>query len=243
MKIFGRGKAARPRISVTVVTQDQDHALEGLLANVESFAHEIVVVDGGSKDGTERVARSHPLVRYFQHPWDGHYGKQKNRSFERATGDWILHLDTDERVGEKLVSALPSLCTSRFQEFYRIPMYWLASESPLLYVKSPKHYPCTVPRLFRNVPEFRYEEDGHPVHVSFSKPVRRRMKKLRGMHLFHYVLAWLTRDELRAKVASYAASEPGSEETNAAYYLWWEHPHELLAPDELPHGARAKARA
>ncbi len=228
---------------MTVVTQDQARALEGLLANVESFAHEIVVIDGGSKDDTERVARAHPLVRYFERPWDGHFGKQKNASFEKATGDWILHLDTDERVGEKLVEALPSLTGSRFRDFYRVPMYWIASEAPLLYVRSKKHYPCEVPRLFRNLPEFRYEEDAHPVHVTFSKAVRRRMKKLKGLHIFHYVLAWQSREELREKAARYASAEPGSEETNAAYYLWWEHPHELAAPSELPHDpARAKAR-
>jgi len=63
------------------------------------------------------------------------------------------------------------------------------------------------------------------------------MKKIEGAHLFHYVLAWLSRDELRAKARRYALSEPGSEATNAAYYLWWEQPHELLAPAELPVGA------
>jgi glycosyltransferase involved in cell wall biosynthesis len=232
MKLFG--KRERPKISVTVVTQDQARALEGLLKNVESFAHEVVVVDGGSKDDTARVARAHPLVRYVERPWDGHFGKQKNCSFEHATGDWILHLDTDERVGERLKERLPDLCTSRWHDFYRIPMYWIASESPLLYVKTRKHYPCEVPRLFKNREDYRYEEDGHPVHVTFPKWVRRRMKKIKGAHLFHYVLAWLSKEELRAKAKRYAQTEPGSEATNAAYYLWWESPHELLEPAERP---------
>jgi glycosyltransferase involved in cell wall biosynthesis len=232
--MFFRKKPAKPqRLSVTVVTQNQAEALEGLLANVASFASEIVVVDGGSTDATEAVARAHPLVKYVHRPWDGHFGKQKNASFAAATGDWILHLDTDERVGERLRDRLPELMVGR-SDFYRLPMYWLASVEPLLYVKTKKHYPSPVPRLFRNRPEFRYVEDGHPVHVTFTKAVRRRMKKIHGAHLFHYVLAWLSRDELRAKAARYAASEPGSEGTNDAYYLWWDRPHELLPCDERP---------
>ena len=231
---FGGSRPRKPqRLSVTVMTQDQSRALEGLLRNVETFASEIVVVDGGSKDATEAVARAHPLVKYVHRKWDGHFGRQKNESFVHATGDWILHLDTDERVGERLRDRLPELLAAR-HDFYRIPMYWLASEEPLLYVETRKHYPSPVPRLFRNRPEFRYEEAGHPVHVTFSKSVRRRMKKIKGAHIFHYVLAWLSREELRAKAERYAREEPGSEHTNAAYYLYWEHPHRLLPCDERP---------
>jgi glycosyltransferase involved in cell wall biosynthesis len=232
VKLFPRKKPAR--VSVTVVTQNEAVALRGLLANVEGFAHEIVVVDGGSKDDTEAVARAHPLVRYVTRPWDGHFGKQKNFSFAHATGDWILHLDTDERVGERLRDRLPELTASSWQDFYRIPMYWVASEDPLLYVRSRKLYPSHVPRLFRNRPEFRYQEEGHPVHVAFPKEICRRMKKIKGAHIFHFVLAWLTREELRAKAARYAAAEPGSEATNASHYLYWEQPHELLPCEERP---------
>jgi glycosyltransferase involved in cell wall biosynthesis len=232
-----RKRPPRPRkLSVTVVTQDQATALKGLLTNVESFAHEIVIVDGGSRDATEEVARAHPLVKYVKRPWDGHFGRQKNESFAHATGDWVLHLDTDERVGENLRDRLPELMDGR-HDFYRVPMYWLASEEPLLYVKSDKLYPSPVPRLFRNLPEFRYVEDGHPVHVTFTKAVRRRMKKIQGAHLFHYVLCWSSKEDLRAKAARYAAEEPGSEQTNAAYYLYWERPHELLPCLERPVGS------
>jgi glycosyltransferase involved in cell wall biosynthesis len=236
MFLFKKRPPRPHRLSVTVVTQDQARALAGLLANVEGFAQEIVVVDGGSRDETESVARAHPLVKYVRRPWDGHFGRQKNFSFDQATGDWILHLDTDERVGENLRDRLPELMHGR-HDFYRIPMYWLASEEQLLYVSTKKHYPSWCPRLFRNLPEFRYEEDGHAVHVTFTKAVRRRMKKIHGAHLFHYVLCWLSKDELRAKAARYAAEEPGSEHTNAAYYLYWEHPHELLPCRERPAGS------
>lgn len=237
MFLFKRRPPRPRRLSVTVVTQDQADRLAGLLANVEGFAHEIVVVDGGSKDATEAVARAHPLVKYVHRPWDGHFGRQKNLSFAHATGDWILHLDTDERVGENLRDRLPELMDGR-HDFYRLPMYWLASEEPLLYVKTKKLYPSHCPRLFRNLAEFRYEEEGHPVHVTFSKAVRRRMKKVHGAHLFHYVFCWLSKDDLRAKAARYAATEPGSEHTNAAYYLYWEQPHELLPCAERPLGSR-----
>ena len=220
-----------PDITVTVVAWNRARELEGLLENVEGFAKEIVVVDGGSEDDTEGLCRQHSLVKYVARPWDGHFGRQKNASFEAASHEWILHLDTDERVGPRLRERLPRICGTRGTSFYRIPMLWLVDEQR--YVRSKKHFPCPVPRLFRNLPEHRYLEDEGPVHPRFPKEVCRRMRKLKGVYLLHYCLAWATREELRQKAAEYAGTEPGSEVTNRAYYLWWECEHEVLPVGDL----------
>lgn len=225
-------------LSVTVCAWNRASELEGLLENVAGFAREVVVVDGGSSDGTAALCRSHPLVTYVEHPWAGHFGQIKNASFAAASGEWILHLDTDERVSPALAARLPWLCASRRRSFYRLPMRWLVELDPPRYVASDKHEPCYVPRLFRRDPAHRYLDGEGPVHPRFPKQVRRGMHKVRALDacLYHYCLAWLSREELRAKAEAYAVREPGSEATNAAYYLWWEQPHTLreLAPEALP---------
>lgn len=220
-------------LSVAVTAWNRAEELEGLLENVAPFAREIVVVDGGSEDRTPEVCRGHPKVRYLERPWDGHFGRQKNAALAAARGEWILHLDTDERVGPRLAAALPRLCSARRVRFYRLPMLWLVSADPPRYVRSPKHFPCHVPRLLRNLPEHRYLEDVGPVHPRFPKAVTRRMKKVHGVYLLHYCLAWASREALRAKAEAYARREPGSERTNAAYYLWWEGEHEVLPLGDL----------
>jgi glycosyltransferase involved in cell wall biosynthesis len=226
-------RAVKPLdLSVTVVAWNRARELEGLLANVEDLAREIVVVDGGSDDDTEGLCRQHSKVRYVARPWDGHFARMKNTSFAAATGEWILHLDTDERVGPRLAERLPWLCSGR-TSFYRVPMLWLVTQDPPAYVRSRKHYPCPVPRLFRNLPEHRYREDEGPVHPRFPESVRRRMKKTRGVYLLHYCLAWSSREELEAKARRYAEVEPGSEATNEAYYLWWRSPHQVVPVGDL----------
>jgi glycosyltransferase involved in cell wall biosynthesis len=227
------GRPQRPLdLSVTVVAWNRAHELAGLIENVEGFAREIVVVDGGSDDETEAVCRAHPLVRYEQRAWDGHFGRQKNTSFEAASGEWILHLDTDERVGPKLASALPEIC-SRRSAFFRVPMLWLVQDDPPCYVRTRKHYPCPVPRLFRNRAEHRYLEHVSPVHPRFPDAVVKTMKKLKDVYLLHYCLAWASREELIAKSEDYALREPDSAETNASYYLWWEGTHDVLPVGDL----------
>lgn len=230
--IFRRRPPPPLDLSVTVVAWNRARELEGLFADVEGFAREIVVVDGGSDDDTEGLCRQHSRVRYVARPWDGHFARMKNASFAAAQGEWILHLDADERTGPRLRARLATLCAGR-ASFYRIPMLWLVETEPPRYVKSKKHFPCPVPRLFRNVPAHRYLEDEGPVHPRFPRAVIDGMKKARGVYLLHYCLAWATREELRRKAADYAALEPGSEDTNQAYYLWWEQPHEVLPVGDL----------
>jgi glycosyltransferase involved in cell wall biosynthesis len=214
-------------LSVTVVAWNRARELEGLLENVLPFAREVIVVDGGSEDDTEAVCRQDRRVRHVARAWDGHFGRQKNASFAAATSRWLLHLDTDERVGPRLARELPWICARR-ASFFRVPMLWLVSDEPQRYVRAPKLDPCWVPRLFQNRPEHRYREDVGPVHPRFPDAVKRRMTKLRGVYLLHHCLAWASREELEAEAARYAALEPGSEATNAAYYLWWRGPHEVL---------------
>jgi glycosyltransferase involved in cell wall biosynthesis len=221
-----RGPSPAPDLAVTVVAWNRARELEGLFENVEAFAREIVVVDGGSEDDTEGLCRQHSRVTYVQRAWDGHFARQKNASFAATDREWILHLDCDERVGPRLAARLPELCAGR-HAFFRVPMLWLVEADPPRYLRSPKHFPCPVPRLFRNLPQHRYLEDEGPVHPRFPKPVRRRMRKLKDVYLLHYCLAWTSREELRAKASRYAELEPGSEDTNQSYYLWWEQEHEV----------------
>ena len=209
-----RRGAALPPLSVAVIAMDCREDLIDLVEHVRGFASEVVVVDGGSRDGSIEWCRAEPLVKLVERPWDGHFGRQKNAALEACSGEWILHLDCDERVGPRLLDRLPALCTGA-ADFYRLPMYWLVSTGPDRYVDTPKHYPCHVPRLLRNRPEFRYCEDA-PVHVRFPRAVTRSMVKIHGAHLFHYCFVWLSRAELE-QVVALAASTIGLPATVAAW--------------------------
>jgi (heptosyl)LPS beta-1,4-glucosyltransferase len=87
------------KLSVTVITRDEEAQIGACLDSV-SWADEIVVIDTGSADRTLEICRKYtPNVE--THPWEG-YAAVKNAAIERATGDWILSLDADERVSAAL---------------------------------------------------------------------------------------------------------------------------------------------
>ena len=65
-----------------------------------AFADEIVVLDSGSTDATLAIA-THAGARVVQGDWPG-FGIQKQRAVALATHDWVLCLDADERISERL---------------------------------------------------------------------------------------------------------------------------------------------
>jgi len=87
------------KISVTIPTFNRAHLLGSAIDSVlrQTYRNfEIIVIDDGSTDGTEQmVARYGDKVRYFRQP-NGGLGVARNAGLDRATGDCIAFLDSDD---------------------------------------------------------------------------------------------------------------------------------------------------
>lgn len=93
-------------LSVAIITKNEENNLPACLQSV-SFAAEVVIVDCGSEDRTEDIARQFG-ARWFVEPWKG-YGPQKNSALEKCSHDWVLVLDADERVPRATASVISGL--------------------------------------------------------------------------------------------------------------------------------------
>ncbi len=90
-----------PRLSLIVITKNEEAAIERCLRSVAGLADEIVVVDSASTDRTPEIVRSFGAKLLQPADWPG-FGKQKQRAQEAASGEWILSLDADEWIEEGL---------------------------------------------------------------------------------------------------------------------------------------------
>ena len=88
---------ATPKLSVTVITFNEEENIRDCLASVK-WADEIIVVDSFSTDNTPTICKEY-TDKIIQREWPGHV-KQKQFALEQASGDWILSLDADERLSE-----------------------------------------------------------------------------------------------------------------------------------------------
>ena len=80
------------KLSIIIPTLNEERSLGGPLASLSSIPHEIIVVDGGSKDGTVEVARKYASVVL-----DSKRGRgiQQHTGACHAEGDVLLFLHAD----------------------------------------------------------------------------------------------------------------------------------------------------
>lgn len=88
------------KLSVVIITFNEEKNIERCILSVKDIADEIVVLDSFSKDGTAEICAKHG-VKFFQHTFDGHI-EQKNRAITFASYPHILSLDADEALDEEL---------------------------------------------------------------------------------------------------------------------------------------------
>ena len=84
------------KLSVVIITYNEEKNIARCLDSVLSIADEIVVVDSYSKDDTKNICKSYG-VRFLENSFIGHI-EQKNFAMHQARFDWILSLDADESI-------------------------------------------------------------------------------------------------------------------------------------------------
>jgi len=92
------------RLSVGIITKNEEETLPRLLESLKDFADEVVVLDSGSTDRTVKIARDYG-AKVFIDRWEG-FARQRQKLFDLTAGEWILFLDADEVPDKALKSAL-----------------------------------------------------------------------------------------------------------------------------------------
>jgi glycosyltransferase involved in cell wall biosynthesis len=90
-------------LSAVIITRNCKDLLGPCLDSL-AFADEILVVDSGSDDGTVELARARG-ARVIHADWRG-FGPQKQFAVEQARHDWVLCIDSDERVTAELAAGI-----------------------------------------------------------------------------------------------------------------------------------------
>lgn len=140
------------KISAILITYNEDIHINAVLENVK-FADEIIVVDSFSTDGTIEKIKEHPNVKLIQRPFLN-YTDQKSYALEQATNDWVIFLDADERIPDRLRNEIlatvnSSEPTADAYYFYRTFMFknkvlhfsgWQSDKNYRLFKKSKVHF-------------------------------------------------------------------------------------------------------
>ena len=146
------------KISVVVLTKNEERNIRDCLDSARGWADEIVVIDDKSADSTVDIARAY-TDRIIIKEMDIE-GRHRNFAYSQARNLWVLSLDADERISEELKREIDGILDedTKYNGF-TIPRrnyiggYW---------VRHGGWYPSPQLKLFRK-DKFRYEEVGvHP---------------------------------------------------------------------------------
>tara|TARA_B100001113_G_C21069533_1_gene604931 strand:- start:221 stop:976 length:756 start_codon:yes stop_codon:yes gene_type:complete len=91
-------------ISCFIIAQDEVDRITNTIESVIDFVDEVIVIDSGSTDGTQDLAKQLGCKVFFN-TWSG-YGPQKRFGEDRARNEWLLNLDADEYLSEEIKSEI-----------------------------------------------------------------------------------------------------------------------------------------
>ncbi|HWS11861.1 MAG TPA: glycosyltransferase family 2 protein [Rhodocyclaceae bacterium] len=132
----------RQPLSAVIITLNCAGQLAGCLDSL-AFADEVVVVDSGSGDGTVELAAGRG-ARVIHQDWLG-FGPQKQFAVQQARHDWVLCVDSDERVSPELGASIQAALKAPRHRAYQFPR---RNRFMGRYLRHGEGYPDTSLRLF-----------------------------------------------------------------------------------------------
>ncbi len=158
-----------------MMVRNEAQTLEKGLRLARPHVDEIVVIDTGSTDGTQEIARRYADV-FEEIEWPGSFAEARNYTFEKASGDFIFVLDGDEYLPD-------AQHWKRVRKALRNPR--LAALQVLIRNLLPDGQIIAADRMwqervFRNDPEIRFEgRVHHQVHDALVAHMARTGREVR----------------------------------------------------------------
>lgn len=134
------------KLSVVISAYNEEVKIEDCLKSV-NFADEIILIDNSSTDKTSEIGKKFN-AKIFKRENNPMLNINKNFGFSKATGDWILNLDADERVTQELREEIKSEIKNPKAD---VNGYWIPRKN-IIFGKWIQHtgwYPDHQLRLFK----------------------------------------------------------------------------------------------
>ena len=164
-------------LAAVLIVKNEEAHLRACLETL-AWADEIVVLDAGSRDASQAIAREFTDKVMVNDDWQG-FGIQRRRAEALVESDWILMVDADERITPVLRESLQAVVTGGEPAIYTLPrLSWCFGD----FIRHSGWYPDRVARLY---PRGRAGYDVALVHEKLENPQGLPVKDLQG-DLLHY---------------------------------------------------------
>ena len=170
------------RLSVIIPTKKEDLDLaEGAIQSV-LWADEIILVDSSFSKESKVLGKKYQ-AKVLQHKYV-YSAKQKNWAIPQAQNEWILLLDSDEVITEKLAKNIQKMLTDG--EIEKFDGYGIARKHFFFgkFLRWGGRYPLYNVRLFRK--SCRYEDRDVHAHIILEKSQVKNINPKEGGDMLHF---------------------------------------------------------
>jgi len=161
-----------------MVVKDEEHHIQECLSSHRDVVDEIVILDNGSKDRTAKVAGAMGATVLYAEGDD--MGRHRNQCVQHSTKEWILSVDTDERLSEFDKERLLQLTMNQKICAYRLPF--------VTYLRDGSWFLLCKTRLFPNLPGITWKGS---VHESISPSLERLGIQTFDANIFYHHYGFL----------------------------------------------------
>lgn len=202
------------KLSAIIIAKNAEEIITDCLKSV-SFCDEIIVVDGGSTDKTNDIAKKFhaKVIKGVTNS----FSQQRNIGLQHASGDWVVYVDTDERISPELHKEILHVVKSVENKYqaYKIPrknFYFGNHEWPKIE---------KLERLFKREDVKRWEGDLHESPVIVGE-----VGELTG-YILHYTHRDLTSMLQKTIIWSQVEAKLRFDQHHPRM-TWWRFPRVML---------------
>jgi glycosyltransferase involved in cell wall biosynthesis len=185
-------------ITVVIIAKNEAYSIANTLQSLKGLTDDIIIVDSGSTDETVNICKQF-MATIIETNWEG-YGLTKNKGAAAAKYDWILSLDADEAIDEKLKQSLRRLSLKDENEVFKITRRNFFCNKLIRFGEWGQDTPI---RLFNRK---KAAWNNAAVHENLVFPEDVTVIKLKG-NILHYTVQ--NRREYDAKTDEYARMNAG----------------------------------
>ena len=106
-------------LSVCIIAKNEEKNIRRCLESLKSYNFEIVVIDTGSTDDTEKIAQQY-TDRVFHFQWKNDFSSARNFAISKSTKTYVMSMDCDECIDYIDVKKLQNLLVERKKQVGRI---------------------------------------------------------------------------------------------------------------------------
>lgn len=193
----------KPKLSLVMITKNCEEVISEALKSTKGLPDEIIVVDDYSTDKTVEIVKKYKAKIFYKKEDD--FGKKRKYAVSKAKGDWILFLDTDERLSTELKKEIKKAINSNS------PFVGYAVPYQNYFLERPLHFGGENYKMIRLFSKNSIRLDSALVHEKFVIP-KGKVGQLKN-RIYHY--SYRSLFQMYKKFTDYALREAKQKIRNA----------------------------